>query len=259
MQRPRPSRGRRSLGRRGRWPAAPSCAMGHVQAIIGTAVAFIFVPARASMSLRTFLAAVRRHWVTFVVVAAIPTVAAVGWALTAPPTFVSTTRLFVTITGSPDAPLYRNDELVRHRINTYIPLLMSDAAGRRVVEALGLQLTPHELSDKVSATSVPPRTTLIDVAITDNSAERAKLIAATLAREFVEYVDEFETPTGTDPRRMQVRVVEPASEPHERAAERVILVGLASLAGIVLGAAAVWVRASRDPSAPAADEVTSAS
>ena len=134
------------------------------------------------MNLKAFLAAVRRYWLTFVVVTAIPLVAAVSWVFLTPAKYVSTTQLMVSIDGSTTAAAYQNDEVVAGRVNSYIALLTSEVVNQRVVTALGLPETASELAAKVSATNVPPKTALIDVAVTDQSPERAKLIASTLAR-----------------------------------------------------------------------------
>lgn len=210
------------------------------------------------MNLKAFLAAVRRYWLTFLVVTAIPLVAAVGWVLLTPAKYVSTTQLMVSIDGSTTAAAYQNDEVVAGRVNSYIALLTSDVVNQRVVATLGLPETASELAAKVSATNVPPKTALIDVAVTDQSPERAKLIASTLAREFITYTDALETPTGQDGQKVHTKVVTAASEPHERRAERIILVALAALAGVVLGAVAVWVRARTDPLVRTADDVAAA-
>ncbi len=159
----------------------------------------------------------------------------------------------VSIDGSTTAAAYQNDEVVAGRVNSYIALLTSEVVNQRVVAALGLPETASELAAKVSATNVPPKTALIDVAVTDPSPERAKLIANTLAREFITYTDALETPTGQDRQKVHTKVVTAASEPRERGAERIILVALAALAGLVLGAVAVWVRARTDPLVRTAD------
>ena len=210
------------------------------------------------MNLKAFLAALRRHWLTFVVITALPLAAAVSWVLLTPAKYVSTTQLMVSIDGSTTATAYQNDEVVVGRVNSYIALLTSAVVNQRVVAALGLPETASDLAAKVSATNVPPKTALIDVAVTDQSPERAKLIASTLAREFITYTDALETPTGQDGQKVRTRVITAASEPHERRAERVILVALAALAGVVLGVVAVWVRARTDPLVRTADDVAAA-
>jgi capsular polysaccharide biosynthesis protein len=162
---------------------------------------------------------------------------------------VSNTQLLVSISGSTTAAAYQNDEVVAGRINSYIALLTTTVVSQRVVDALQLPMTASELAAKVSATNVPPRTSLIDVAVTDTSPQRAKLLADTVATEFISYTQALETPTGEDGQRVHTSVVNAASEPHERRAERVVLGLLGAVTALLLGAVAMWLRERFDPTA----------
>jgi len=199
------------------------------------------------MNLKTFLAAVRLYWKTFLVVTG--TVLALGltWLLLTPTRYVSTTQLLVSIQGSTTASAYQNDDVVAGRVNSYIALLTSDVVSQRVIDKLGLSLTAAELAAEVSATNVPPKTSVIDVAVTDESPEQARRLAETLAREFVSYTDALETPTGEDGQKVHTTVVTAASEPHSRLGERLVLWLLVALTALLLGAVAVWIRSLTDP------------
>ena len=153
----------------------------------------------------------------------------------------------VSIQGSTTAAAYQNDEVVAGRVNSYIALLTSDVVMKRVIDELGLSLTPAELAARVSATNVPPQTSIIDVAVTAESPDAARRLADTVAQEFVSYTDALETPTGEDGQKVHTTVVTPASEPHARHGERVVLGILVALAGLLLGAVAVWIRSLADP------------
>jgi capsular polysaccharide biosynthesis protein len=210
------------------------------------------------LNLKTFVAAVVRYWKTFVVVAAVVFALGLTWVLLTPAKYVSTTQLMVSIAGSTTAAAYQNDEVVAGRVNSYIALLTSDVVSQRVIDKLGLSMTARELAAKVSATNVPPKTALIDVAVTDESSARAQLLANTVANEFISYTEALETPTGEDGQKVHTIVVSVASEPHERRAERVILGVLAALAALLLGAVAVWIRSRIDPVVRTADQAAAA-
>lgn len=199
------------------------------------------------MKLTAFLAAVRRYWKTFVAVATVVFAAVLALILLAPAKFVSTVQLMVSISGSTTAAAYQNDDVVAGRVNSYIALLSSDVVSQRVIDKLGLPMTAPELAAKISATNVPPKTSVIDVAVTDESPERARLLANTLANEFISYATALETPTGEDDQKVRTTVVSGASEPRGRRAERVVLGVLAALAALLLGAVAVWIRSLFDP------------
>ena len=202
------------------------------------------------MTLRVFLVAVKRHWKTFVATAALVLAVGLTWLVLTPAKYVSTTRLMVSVEGATTAAAYQNDQVVAGRVNTYLALLTSDVVDQRVIDKLKLPESPQELAAKVNATIVPPRTPLIDIAVTDESAERAHLIAQTLAEEFVKFAGAMETPTGEDGQKVHTTIVTAATAPHQQRAERVALGGLAALAALVLGAAAVWIRIGERPCPP---------
>jgi polysaccharide biosynthesis protein PslJ len=199
------------------------------------------------MTLRVFLAAVKRHWKAFAITAGVVFAVGLISLVLMPAKYVSTTRLMVSVEGSTTAAAYQNDGVVTGRINTYLALLTTDAVTQRVIDKLKLPESPHELAEQVNATNVPPRTSLIDIAVTDESAERARLIAQTLADEFIKFADATETPTGEDSQKVHTIVVTPATAPQQQVMERVALGGLAALVALILGAAAVWIRSARDP------------
>ena len=211
-----------------------------------------------TLKLKTFLALVRRYRRTFVVVAGAVFALGLAWILLAPAKFVSTTQLMVSIAGSTTAAAYQNDDVVAGRINSYITLLTSDVVNQRVIDRLGLSITAPELADKVSATNVPPRTSVIDVAVTDRSPAQAQLLAKTLATEFINYAEALETPTGEDRQQVRTTVVTAASEPREQIFERVLLGVLAAVAALVLGAVAVWIRSRTDPVVRTAEQAAAA-
>ena len=212
----------------------------------------------ATLKLKAFLASVRRYWKTFVVVAGVVFALGLAWVLLAPAKFVSTTQLMVSIDGSTTAAAYENDEVVAGRVNSYIALLTSDVVNQRVIDRLGLSLTAPELAAKVSATNVPPKTAVIDVAVTDESPAQARLLANTLATEFINYAEALETPTGEDGQKVHTTVVTAASEPREQRFERILLGALAAVTALVLGAVAVWIRSRTDPVVRTADQAAAA-
>jgi capsular polysaccharide biosynthesis protein len=199
------------------------------------------------LNLKAYLAAVRRYWLTFVLTTGVIFTLGLTWLLLSPAKFVSSTQLMVSIEGFTTAAAYENDQVVERRINSYIPLLTSGVVTQRVIDKLNLPLTSAELADRINATNVPPRTSIIDVQVTDASPARAQLLADTLATEFVNYVEALETPTGSDSQKVRTTVVTPASEAREQRVERILLGAVAGLAAVVVGAVAAWIRSRTDP------------
>lgn len=170
-----------------------------------------------------------------------------------PTTYASSSRVMVTIEGSTTAAAYQNEEVATRRIRTYIPLLTSGVVTQRVIDKLGLTMSPAELAREISATNVPPKTALIDIKVRDRSPERAQQIADTVATEFIAYTAAIETPTGEDSQKIHTTLVSAAGPAHKDPLERGLLCVLAAFAALLLGAAAVWMRAARDHATHEAD------
>ncbi|MEV6768610.1 Wzz/FepE/Etk N-terminal domain-containing protein [Nocardia sp. NPDC051030] len=199
------------------------------------------------MKLNQFVAQLGRYWATFGAVAGLVAAAGICLAVLSPPRYVSTTQLLVSIEGSTTASAYENDNVVTGRVTTYVALLTTDAVAQRVIDKLELSESPRDLAEQVSAAVVPPKTAIIDVAVTDSSADRARRIAATLGTEFIAYADALETPTGEDRQKVHTKVVTAASTPGSRLPGVLALAGLGIVAGLLLGAVAVSIRGRTDP------------
>lgn len=200
------------------------------------------------LTLKAFATAVRRYRLTCALVVGV--VLALGGTLIVllPHDFVSSTRLMVSIQGSTTAAAYQNEDVATRRIRSYIPLLTSGVVTQSVIDKLGLPMTSDELAAKINATNVPPKTSLIDIEITDESPERAREIANTLAAQFIAYAASVETPTGEDDSKVKTTVVSAATEGRQSRSAPVLLGALTALAALVLAGVAVWIRAARERS-----------
>lgn len=194
------------------------------------------------MNLDAFLTALSRHRTTFAIVCALTLTLGLTLLLTTPTQHVSSTRLLVTVNGSTTASAYQNDDVARERVNSYLSLLTSDVVSRRVIEANALSDTPAELAARVSATRVPPNTSIIDVAVTAPAADQAQTLADSYAREFIKYATALETPTGRDAQKVRVSQISNAGEPRANTVARVLVGLLIALAAALLGSVAVWIR-----------------
>ncbi|MFD4179652.1 Wzz/FepE/Etk N-terminal domain-containing protein [Rhodococcus sp. NPDC058514] len=199
------------------------------------------------MDAKDFLAEIRLHRKLFLAIMAACVAVGLGSAIAAPAKYVSTTQLIVSIEGATTASAYENDQVVSGRVNSYVALLTSEVVNQRVIDELGLSRSARDLADDVSATIVPPRTAVIDVAVSGETPEEARLLAATLASEFISYTDVLERPTGADDQKVHVAVVNSASTPRGSLPRPLTFGVLGALAGLVLGSVAVWLRVRADP------------
>jgi receptor protein-tyrosine kinase len=121
---------------------------------------------------------------------------------------------------------------------------------------LGLDLSAEDVAKQISATAVMD-TVLIDVAVTDPSAERAAQIADALGEEFTKLVDELETPGAGGVPLVEVTVTDQPEVPAAPSAPRTTRnVAFGLLIGLLMGAALATLRARldrsvRDPAAAA--------
>ncbi len=202
------------------------------------------------MTVQSFIAAAQKYWATYLAVAAVVFAAGTAAILLSPATYVSSARLMVSVEGSTTAAAYQNEEVATRRIHSYIPLLTSGLVTQRVIDRLGLPMAPSELAQEISATNVPPKTSLIDISVRDRSSDRAEQIADATAREFIAFTAAIETPTGEDSQKVHTTLVSAAGPAHRDPFEQVILLLLAALTALLLGAVAVWIRETRNHPIP---------
>lgn len=198
------------------------------------------------MNLKEFLGTMRVYWKTFTAVTVAVFGLGIAWLVLTPLQYVSHAQLLVSVGGSATANAYQNDGVVASRVNSYVALLTSDAASQRVVDTLGSPLSAKEMAATITAVQVP-NSAIIDIAAAAPSAEQARLVAQTVADEFVGYVASIEAPTGEDAQKVQVTVVSAATEPQSRLVEKIAIGGVIAVIAVLLGAAAVWLRSVTDP------------
>ncbi|MFF0816070.1 Wzz/FepE/Etk N-terminal domain-containing protein [Rhodococcus sp. NPDC003318] len=199
------------------------------------------------MTAAMFFGEVRRHWLLFGAVVATCVGIGVGVSVLTPARYVSTTQLLVSSHASVTATSYDESAAVWDRVNSYVALLTSDVVGQRVVDALGLPMSAKEFAADVNPTIVPPRTSVIDVAVSAGSPEEAQRRADAVAGEFVTYTKALEGPAGVDSQRIETTVVSAASEPHRSLPGTWAFALLGLVTGLVLGCVAVWIRSRLDP------------
>lgn len=98
------------------------------------------------------------------------------------------------IVGKPEGYAETNDSATysqvmtnQQLVGTYSEIAKSDSVMTKVVSNLGLDLTDEQLAKKISVTTVND-TELIDITVTDTSANRAAQIANETAKVFMENV-----------------------------------------------------------------------
>lgn len=161
---------------------------------------------------RDILAALRRLWWLPLLTMLLGGLVGYGFSAASTRLYTSSMQLFVSTTEArTTTDFIQGSQFSQERVASYAELLMGEQLASRVSEGLDLDMRPSELTRKITATPVPS-TVLIDVAVTDTSASRARDIAGQLGTDFIQMVEALEAaPGATAP--VRVAVVEGPSLP----------------------------------------------
>ncbi len=174
-----------------------------------------------------------------------------------PPVYRSEATAFVRTPGDVSSVLDGGNSYAIGRARTYAVLANSTGVAASVVDDLGLDITPEELSSRIHATN-PTGTALIDFVVSAPSAGEAQRIATVFLDEYSTTVRGLEAVPGSLVPRADLVVVNPPSSPVRTVAGGLpiayLLLG-AALIGLVVGAlgAVTWsifVASEDDPMPP---------
>jgi capsular exopolysaccharide synthesis family protein len=202
------------------------------------------------------ISALRATWWMSVAAGVLGGLVGLGLSLLQTPLYTSSSQLFVATTESTSpSDALQGGQLSQQRVASSAQLLTGERLAGRVIEQLGLDLTPAQLSRQIEATGVTD-TVLIDVAVTDPSPARAQQIANAVDGQFIAMVTELETSAATGRSPISVTVSDPAhvpdapSSPHTK---RNVALGL--FAGALIGSATGIARKRFDKSVSSVPEV----
>lgn len=207
------------------------------------------------MELREGLAALRAAWWVPLLGVIGGVVAALLLTLLQVPQYTSNMQLIVSSRDSgTTASAFQGSQLSQNRVDSYAELITGNEVAGRVVERLQLPMSAGTLNDGITASAVPD-TVLIDVSVTDTSAQRAQAIAAALADEFRGMVSDLEAPAAGGPPPVDVTVTDAPTLPAAPQTPRPMRnVGFGLIAGLVASTALVVLRARLDPTVRTAEE-----
>src|SRR4051794_20355157 len=99
------------------------------------------------MDLREALVALRAGWWLPVVAMVVGASVALGVSLLQPPLYTTSTQLFVSRSDQAStSDAYQSSLFSQERVASYAQLLGGDEVASRVIDRLGLDMTPAELS-----------------------------------------------------------------------------------------------------------------
>jgi capsular exopolysaccharide synthesis family protein len=209
------------------------------------------------MDLRDYGRILRKRWLMILFCALVGGGTAYGLTALATPVYQAQTQLFVSAESSSSnlADAAQGGTFTQQRVVSYAQIVTSPDILQPVIDQLGLDTTPQKLAGEISATA-PVGTVLINVAVDDVSAARAKAIANAVSVQFTAYVLTLETPTAGGPAPIKVTVVQPANLPTGPVSPRTkVDVALGLLLGLAVGLGLAVLRESLDNTVKRPDDV----
>ena len=210
------------------------------------------------MDFKELLRVARRRWLTIVVFFLLALLAAGALTYSQTPQYQSKARIFIATDSSGNSiEALQSSVYATQRVQSYAELATSRELMQRVIARLNLNLTPNQLSGKVSA-AVAPNTVIIDITVTDPRADVAQQIAKAESEELTAYLTDLETPPGkTAP--IKASVVDPASYNGSPVSPKPLLnLVVAALVGLLVGFGAAVIRDILDNTVSSAKDVEAA-
>ncbi|OZD78705.1 hypothetical protein CH260_02555 [Rhodococcus sp. 05-2256-B2] len=207
------------------------------------------------MTVRRYAAALRARWLVIAATTIVGTLIAVVISLVSTPMYQSTTQFFVTTTAVSSSDVYQNNLASQQRVVSYTELLTGRELARRVVDQLGLPMSPDELTDRITATA-KPNSVLLDASVVDSSPAQARDIANAIGELFPTLVGELEKPVDGGTASAAVTVAETAEASTTPVSpKKVRNVALGFVLGLLVGIAGALVRDRMDNTVKEPDEL----
>src|SRR5436190_17641592 len=125
------------------------------------------------VDLREYLRILRLHWRIIVACMLLTIGVAAALSVLTTPIYQARATLFISTPDSSGvAGAYTGSLFTQQRVKSYVNFVSSPTVAQRVVDDLGLDMSPETLSAKVGA-NAPLDTSLININATDPSPQRA--------------------------------------------------------------------------------------
>jgi succinoglycan biosynthesis transport protein ExoP len=209
------------------------------------------------VSLREYLAALRRRWVVIVAVCLVTVGATAVFTIRQTPQYSAGAQLFVSSGGGEDtiSQAYQGGLFVQQRIRSYLQLATSPEVLEPAAEELGSSASQASLASRVSADS-PVDTVLITISATSEDPDQAADIANTVALNFADYVESLESREGQQTAPVKISLTHPATPPGAPVSPQPVVNLLLGLAvGLALGLGVASVRELLDTALHSEDEI----
>lgn len=199
------------------------------------------------MEFSDYLRVLRRNWILIVACAVLGLLASAAASLAIKPTYTAETKLFVAIQNSGSVlELQQGNTFSQSRVQSYVETARTPVVLQPVIDSLGLDVTPADLGERVTATA-DLNTVIITIKASDSSPAQAAAIAQGVADSLVTAIGDLESPSGKTASPVKLSVVTPASAPGAPSDPNTRLnlaVGL--FCGLALGVGVSFLRSTLD-------------
>lgn len=211
------------------------------------------------MELRDYLRVIRRRWLSIVVVALVVVGTAAALTYSATPQYQSTARLFITTQATDTASeSFQGGQFAAQRVASYAELASGRDLAAVVARDLNLDISPDELSHRVSA-SVVPETVNLDLSVTDPDAAQAQVLTQAYAQAMVELVRKLETPEAGQQAPIKATIVDRATLSNSPVSPQPVRnLALGVVLGLLLGLGVALLRDLLDTSVKSTGDLAAA-
>ncbi len=174
-------------------------------------------------------------WMLVVAFTLIGLIAAIGYSLLQPQTYVATVRTYIATGTSDMLEAYQGNQAARASIQTFAVLATDPTVAQRAIDRSGVDISLPQFLSEISV-SVPPQTVILDVSVQNSTSADAERLSTALAQELVGTVTALQEPTSGGPGALRLVVVDPNTQGAVR--EQLIdpiLLGIGAVGGALAG------------------------
>lgn len=209
---------------------------------------FSLPPGDTTVDLNDYIRVARKRW-RVIVASVVLTLLLAGIAtLLTPARYESNTQVFVSTSGvTTAADLAAGTTFSQKQVKTYADLANTPMILDLVIRTLGLSQNAETLSESVTAT-VPPDTSLINIAVRDADPMMAANIANAITRQLTQTIPQLETVSRRQGSPVKATAVSLASAGEQVAPRPLRNLALGVILGLLLGLALALLRDRLDTS-----------
>ena len=187
------------------------------------------------MELRGYLDALRVRWWLVAGLTVLGAVLGLAAFLLTPPVYASTVTFYVSVPPTAGGSSATATQYAQAKVSSYVTLVASEEAARRVIVDQGLDSSPSSVASSVTA-SAQLNTTVLTATVRSGSRDFSEAVARGLAGTFGPLVDQLDN-AGRPEQVIAVTVVSgPTSASSPVSPDLARDLGLGLVAGLVLGA-----------------------